>query len=74
MFHDRQRRFEYFGLKTAAGVFTQWAAEQTFGLIMFDIIIAPAPAPAVGLAQLFPAVGRIDRTAKLSRIDEGFDH
>jgi len=26
LFHDRQRRFEYFGLKTTAGVFTQWAA------------------------------------------------
>jgi hypothetical protein len=43
-------------LKTAASVFAQRAAEQTFGLIMFDIIIASAPAPAVGLAQFFPAV------------------
>src|SRR5271166_1946685 len=30
--------------------------------------------PAVGLAKLAPAAGRINRTAELGDIDEGFDH
>ena len=46
-----------FGLETAAGVFAQRAAEQAFGLVLFNVVIAPTAAPAVGLAQFAPAVG-----------------
>ena len=63
-----------FSLKTAAGVFAQLAAEEPFGLVMFNIVIAPMAAPAVGLAKFVPAAGRIKRTAELGNIDEGFDH
>ncbi len=63
-----------FGLKTAAGVFEQLAAEEAFGLVVFNVVIAPMTAPAVGLAQFAPAAGRINCTAKLGNIDEGFDH
>src|SRR5690349_561893 len=63
-----------FGLETAAGVFAQLAAEEAFGLVVFEVIIAPMAAPTVGLAKLSPAAGRIDRAAELRGIDEGFDH
>jgi len=41
---------------------------------VFNVVIAPTAAPAVGLAKLAPAAGRINRTAELGDIDEGFDH
>ena len=63
-----------FGLQTAASIFAQLAAEETFGLVVFDVIIAPPPAPAVGLAKFGPATGRVYRAAELCRIDKGFDH
>src|SRR5207249_11748628 len=63
-----------FGLEAAAGVFEQLAAEEAFGLVVFNVVIAPMAAPAVGLAQFAPAAGRINRTAELGNIDEGFDH
>src|SRR5208337_4177492 len=71
--HSRGR-LEMFSLKTAAGVFAQLAAEEAFGLVVFNVVIAPAAAPAVGLAKLAPAAGRINRPAELGDIDEGFDH
>jgi len=63
-----------FGLQTAAGIFAQLTAEETFGLVVFDVIIASPAAPAVGLAKFRPAAGRVRRAAKLCRIDKGFDH
>src|SRR5271157_6026869 len=63
-----------FSLKTTAGVFAQLTAEEAFGLVVFNVVIAPTAAPAVGLAKLAPAAGRINRTAELGDIDEGFDH
>ena len=44
MFDHRQRWLEMFGLETAAGVFEQRAAEEAFGLVVFDVVVAP-PAP-----------------------------
>src|ERR1700747_3203139 len=63
-----------FGLEAAAGVFEQLAAEEAFGLVVFNVVIAPMAAPAVGLAKFTPAAGRINRTAELGNIDESFDH
>ena len=63
-----------FGLETATGVFAQLPAEEAFGLVVLDVIIAATAAPAVGLAKFTPAAGRIDRAAELGGIDEGFDH
>ena len=63
-----------FSLETAAGVFAQLTAEEAFGLVVFNVVIAPTATPAVGLAKLAPAAGRINRTAELGDIDEGFDH
>src|SRR5208337_2568530 len=57
LFDHRQRRLEMFSLKTAAGVFAQLTAEEAFGLVVFNVVIAPAAAPAVGLAKLAPAAG-----------------
>ena len=74
LFDHRQRWLEMFGLETAAGVFEQRAAEQAFGLVVFNVVIAPTAAPAVGLAQFAPSAGRINRPAELGDIDEGFDH
>jgi len=74
LFDHRQRRLEMFGLETTAGVFAQLAAEEAFGLVVFNVIIAPMAAPAVGLAKCAPAAGRIKRTAELGNVDEGFDH
>jgi len=48
-----------FGLETAAGVFEQLAAEEAFGLVVFNVVIAPMAAPAVGLAEFAPAARRI---------------
>ena len=62
MFDHCQRRFEMFDLETAAGVFAQLAAEEAFGLVVFNVVIAPMAAPAVGLAKFAPAAGRINRT------------
>src|SRR5271169_6707047 len=62
-----------FGLEAAAGVFAQLAAEEAFGLVVLNVVIAPMAAPTVGLAQFAPAAGRINRTAELGSIDEGFD-
>ena len=74
MFDHCQRRFEMFGLEAAAGIFAQLAAEEAFGLVVFNVVIAPMAAPAVGLAKFAPAAGRIKRTAELGNIDESFDH
>src|ERR1700726_4774579 len=63
-----------FSLETAAGVFAQLTAEEAFGLVVFNVVIAPTATPAIGLAKLAPAAGRINRTAELGDIDEGFDH
>src|ERR1700730_11833212 len=41
---------------------------------MFNVVIAPMTAPAVGLAEFAPAAGRINCTAELGNIAEGFDH
>ena len=71
MFDHRQGRLEMFSLKTAAGVFAQLAAEEPFGLVVFNVVIAPTATPAVGLAKFAPAAGRINRTAELGDIDEG---
>jgi hypothetical protein len=38
LFDHRQRRFEMFGLETAAGVFEQLAAEEAFGLLVFNVL------------------------------------
>ena len=70
----RQRRFEMFGLEIATGVFVQLAAEEAYGLVVFNVLIAAIAAPAVGLTKFAPAAGRISRAAKLGGIDEGFDH
>ena len=40
---------------------------------MFDVEIAAHPAEAIGRAQFHPAVGGINRAAKLFGSDEGFD-
>ena len=74
LFDHRQRWLEMFGLETAAGVFAQLAAEEAFGLIVLNVVIAPMAAPAVGLAQFAPAAGRINGPTELGGIDEGFDH
>ena len=62
------------GLETAAGVATKLPDEQSFGLIVFDVIIMAVASPPVGLPQLLPTVGRVNRATKLVGIDEGFDH
>ncbi len=62
------------GLQTAAGIPAQRAHEQSLGLVVFDVIIALAPAPAVGLAQLGPTVGLVNRAAEPFGIDKSFDH
>jgi hypothetical protein len=49
-------------------------AEQAFGLVVFNVVIAPTATPAVGLAQFAAAAGRINRPAELGDIDKGFDH
>jgi hypothetical protein len=74
LFDHRKGRFEMFGLETATGVFAQLAAEEPLGLVVFDVIIAPPAAPAIGLTKFTPAAGRIHRAAELGGIDEGFDH
>ena len=58
-FHGGQRGLEVFGLETAAGLGNQFADEQALGLIVLDVGVALAAAPAVGLAQFPPAIGRI---------------
>ena len=63
-----------FGLESAAGVFAQRAAEEAFALVVFNVVIAPTAAPAVGLAQFAPAACLINRPAELGDINEGFDH
>ena len=70
----RQLRLEMLGLETAAGVATERAHKQPFGLVVFDVIVALTSAPAVGLAQFGPSAGGVNGAAKLFRIDEGFDH
>src|SRR5207244_11504579 len=73
-FYPGQRRFEFVGLQVAAGVFKKFAGEEAFGFVVLDIEIAAHAAKAVGLPQLLPAAGSIDRAAELLGIDEGFDH
>src|ERR1700747_2713963 len=63
-----------FAWEAAAGLFAQLAAEEAFGLVVFNVVIAPMAAPAVGLAKFTPAAGRINRTAELGNIDERFKH
>jgi hypothetical protein len=74
LFDHREGRFEMFGLQTVAGIFAQLTAEEAFGLVVFDVIIASPPTPAVGLAKFGPAAGRVYRAAELCRIDKGFDY
>ena len=62
------------GLQTAASIFAQLTTEEAFGLVVFDIIIASPPAPAIGLAKFCPTAGRVHRAAELCRIDKGLDH
>jgi hypothetical protein len=62
------------GLEAAAGVAPERAHEQSFGLVVFDIIIALTSAPAIGLAQFGPAAGGVNGAAELGWIHEGFDH
>ena len=54
-----------FGLQTAAGIFAQLTAEEAFRLVVFDVIIAPPAAPAVGLADVELA-GQIGLGRKLA--------
>jgi hypothetical protein len=71
--HRGQRRFEMLGLERAASLGDQFADKQALGLVVLDVVVAPAAAPAVGQPPFLPAVGRIDGAAELLRIDEGLD-
>ncbi len=55
-------------------VSTEFLHEQAFRLVMSHIIIALMAAIAFGAAQFFPAVGPIDRAAKVLGINKGFHH
>ena len=55
LFDHRQRSLEMFSLKFAAGVFEQLAAEEAFGLVVFNVVIAPmTPQPSVWPSSLQP--------------------
>src|SRR5882762_1097283 len=72
--HSRQSRLEMLGLQAAAGVLEHFADKEPLGLIVLDIVIASAAAPAVSQTHFLPAVGAIDGAAELLRVDKGFDH
>ena len=61
-------------MQAAPGVATKLPYKEPLGLVVPNIIIALMPPGTVGLAQLLPAVGRIDGAAKLLGIDKGFHH
>ena len=46
-----QARLKMLGLETTAGVAVERAHEQSFGLVVLDVIIALPPAPAISLAS-----------------------
>ena len=60
-------------MEAAAGVFTEFAAEEAFGLIVADVEVAGVAAGAVGLAQFGPAAGGVESAGVALGIDEGFD-
>ena len=62
------------GLQTAPRVAAKLAHEQSFRLVVLDIVITLMSPMAVGFSEFFPPVGRIDRATKLFGIDKGLDH
>src|SRR5207245_1630714 len=47
--------------------------EEAFGFVVLHVKITAHAAEAIGLTQLLPAIGGVNRAAKLCRIDERFD-
>jgi hypothetical protein len=72
-FEERQRRPEVFSLQTATGVFDQFPAEQSLGLVMADVEVAGVAAGAVGLTQFGPTAGGVEGAGEVRWIHEGFD-
>jgi len=62
-----------FGLQTPTPIATKLSHKEPLGFVVFDVVVTLTTAPAVGLAQFDPTVGRGDRAAKLLRIHEGLD-
>ena len=72
-FDARQRGLELVGLETAAGLAAEFAGEEALGFVVLHVKVAAHTAEAVGRAQFLPAIGGINRAAKLFGIDERFD-
>lgn len=67
-FDQGQGGLEVLSLQAATGIFAQFLYQQPLGLAMLDVVVPPAPPPPISQPQLLPAVGGVNRAAKLLRI------